>query len=75
MTNLYYVVHKRLQDIDGIEETTGWKDITVYDIDTQSFQLVIICEFEAENTKSSEEEIATWLENNDWEEDYNLIEL
>lgn len=37
MKNLYYVVEKQLQQIDleiGTEETTGWKTITVYDVDT-----------------------------------------
>lgn len=78
MKNLYYVVEKQLQQIDleeGIEETTGLKTITVYDIDTQSMHIVEICQIEAKNETISEEEIYTYLENNDDDEEYNLIQL
>lgn len=32
MKTLYYTVYEELQDIDGIAESTGWKDIAVYRI-------------------------------------------
>ena len=73
--NLYYVVEKELQQDDLFEYTTGDKTITVYDIDTQSMQLVVVCIIESLNYKVTEHEIETWLENNDYEDDYNLIKL
>ena len=73
--NLYYVVEKELQQDDLFEYTTGNKTITVYDIDTQSMQLVVVCIIESLNYKVTEHEIETWLENNDYEDDYNLIKL
>lgn len=73
--NLYYVVDKELQQDDLFEYTTGNKTITVYDIDTQTMQLTIVCEIESLNYKVSEHEIETWLENNDYEDEYNLISL
>ena len=41
MKTLYYTVEKELQDIDGIEETTGYKDIRVYDIVNNKPKLVV----------------------------------
>ena len=78
MQNLYYVVEKQLQQIDleeGTEETTGWKTITVYDIDTQAMNLIEICQIEAKVVNNSEKEIYTYLENNNDETEYNLIQL
>ena len=78
MQNLYYVVEKQLQQIDleeGTEETTGWKTITVYDIDTQAMHIIEVCQIEAKTETNSEEEIYTYLENNNDEEEYNLIQL
>lgn len=78
MQNLYYVVEKQLQQIDleeGTEETTGWKTITVYDIDTQFMNLIEVCQIESKNESNSEEEIYTYLENNNDETEYNLIQL
>ncbi len=75
MQNLYYTVKKQLQQIGDVEETTGWKTIILYDIDTQSMNIIQIGEFIALNEKSSEEEIYVFLENNDNENQYNLIQL
>ena len=69
---------KQLQQIDleeGTEETTGWKTITVYDIDTQAMNLIEICQIEAKVVNNSEKEIYTYLENNNDETEYNLIQL
>jgi hypothetical protein len=73
--NLYYVVDKELQQDDLFEYTTGNKTITVYDVDTQTMQIVVVCIIESLNYKVTEHEIETWLENNDYEDDYNLIRL
>ena len=78
MQNLYYVVEKQLQQIDleeGTEETTGWKTITVYDIDTQAMNIVEVCQIGANNSSEPEGEIYTYLENNNDETEYNLIQL
>jgi len=78
MQNLYYVVEKQLQQIDleeGTEETTGWKTITVYDIDTQAMNIIEICQIEAKSEANSEEEIYVYLENNNDETDYSLVQL
>lgn len=75
MKNLYYVVKKQLEDIDGFEETTGWKTITIYDIDTQCMNIIIVGEIEVPNSLNSENEIQTWLDNNEDDKEYNFIEL
>lgn len=76
MENLYYVVEKELQQDDLFEYTTGNKTITVYNIDTQSMQLVIFCVIESLNFKNTENEIQYWLDNNSYEgEEYNFIQL
>jgi hypothetical protein len=78
MKNLYYVVEKQLQQIDleeGTEETTGWKTITVYDIDTQAMNIIEICQIEAKSEANSEEEIYVYLENNNDETEYSLVQL
>jgi len=73
--NLYYVIEKETSVDDNFEFATGSKSIRVYDIDTQSMQLVIVCEIDSFNFKNTETEIETWLENNDYEDEYNLIQL
>ncbi len=75
MENLYYVVKKQLENIDGFEETTGWKTVTTYEIDTQAMHLVEVCEIEVANSKNSEKEIQTWLDNQEIETEYSFIEL
>jgi len=71
---LYYVVTKQLQDIDGFEETTGWKTITVYDIDTQAMDLVVVTELEIANSINSEEKISQELDLLEYS-DYELVQL
>lgn len=74
--DLYYVIEKQLIEVDmSVEETTGWKTITVYDIDTQLMNLIILCEIEAENINNSEKEIQTWLDNEEDSTEYNFIQL
>lgn len=72
-TILYYTVEKRLIDIDGIEEGDGWKDITVYTIEDNIPK--VMCEFEALNGNSIEEEIQTWLDNEEIEEEFEFVKL
>ena len=78
MQNLYYVVEKQLQKIhleESTEETNGWKTITVYGVKTQPMNIIEICQIEAKSEANSEEEIYIYLENNNEETEYNLIEL
>lgn len=74
---IYFTVKKQLTSIgdnEGIEETNGWKDITVYDI--VDGQPKIFAEIEARNEDSSIEEIQVYLDNNGYEdEDFEIIEL
>lgn len=62
MGKLYYTIEKELQSIDGFEETTGNKTVTVYEIanDTpkEFFTLELV------NEDDSEEEIQDWLDAN-----------
>lgn len=79
MIKLYYVVEKQLDQVtDEIEETTGWKLISVYkpEIEPKNMDMNIYCEFEVLNTKNSEEEILKWIEKNvPEEEQVKLIQL
>lgn len=78
MQNLYYVIEKEVDGNlnEGWESCTGNKQIRVYNINTQSMQLVMFCEIESFNFKNSENEIQAYLDNNDYESDtFNLIEL
>lgn len=75
MKNLYYTVELELAESNDFDYTTGMKDITVYDIDTQSMKLIILSEIRTENYKNSENEIQTWLDNEEDDEEYNFIKL
>jgi hypothetical protein len=73
--NLYYVVEKETSVDDNFEFATGSKLIRLYEVSTSLLELVIVSEIESYNFKNTETEIETWLENNDYEDDYNLIRL
>lgn len=68
MKTLYFIVEKELQDIDGIEETTGYKTITVYDIVENKPKLVV--EIEAVNEYNTVDELEHFAENLLQEEDF-----
>lgn len=71
---LYYVVEKELTDIDGISETTGIKNIIIYDIVNDiPIKLGIV---EADNDYNSETAIADYLSDNGYsDESFELIQL
>lgn len=77
MTRLYYIVQLQLETIDINEElleTTGYKDITVYEIANDIPKIWF--ELEAHKSTSSEAEIQEWLDNNGFSErEYELINL
>jgi hypothetical protein len=68
MKTLYYTVTKQLNDIDGVEETNGFKDIRIYDIIDN--KPLLITEIEAENEYSSLDEINHFVEITMMEEDF-----
>jgi len=75
MSKLYYTVEKQTQNIDTIEECTGWKNIMVYEIANDRPKLW----FELENVSnddSSEKAIENYLEENGFgDRTYDLIVL
>lgn len=68
MKTLYYTVEKELQSGDGYEETTGYKDIRVYDIIDN--KPVLVTEISAENGYSTQEELEFFVEETLQEEDF-----
>lgn len=70
---LYYTVEKQLIDIDGIKETDGWKDITVYTIEDNIPK--IMCKLTVLNENSTEEEIQTWLDNEEIGGEFEFVKL
>jgi len=71
---LYYVVEKQLQELDGVEETTGWKEVTVYDIVDGVPE--VFAKLDLENEESTEECIQDYLDDNGLgDDDFDLIQL
>ena len=70
---LYYTVEKQLIDIDGIEEATGWRDIVVYTIEDNIPKIMF--EFDAPSGNPTEEEIQTWLDNEEIGEEFKFVRL
>ena len=60
MKTLYYTVEKELQSGDGYEETTGHKDIRIYDFVDNKPKLVF--EINVENIQSTLEELEFFVE-------------
>ena len=46
MKKIFYTVEKQLQDVGDVEETTGWKYITVYHIINDDIQEMLTLEVE-----------------------------
>lgn len=69
---LYYVVEKLLIEVGGIEEANGRKSIRVFDIDTQTMQIIELVDFVVHNSVISEDYIKQNLDRYDNEE---LIKL
>lgn len=74
MTNLYYTVEKETQTIDTIEECTGFKNVTVYEIANDKPKKWF--DVDTTNNVSSISEIENWLNDNGFgERKYNFIQL
>ena len=74
MRKLYYTVEKELQQVSDFEETTGFKTVTVYDIEnnipTKFFEL------EISNDENTKEAINEYLSDNGYgDETFELIIL
>lgn len=63
---VYYTVDKELQNIDGIEETTGHKTVTTYTVENGKVKKFF--DLDLLNEDNSEEEIKDWLNDNGYEE-------
>jgi len=68
MKTLYYTVEKELQDIDGIEETTGYKFVRLYDIVNN--KPLLIAEITGDNENSNLDEINLFIEETMMEESF-----
>jgi hypothetical protein len=75
MEKRFYVVEKQLQGIDNFEETTGWKAVTMYDIDAQAMNMVEVCQLEIPNREKSVEVLKEWLIEQEDENEYEFIQL
>lgn len=74
MKKLYYVVEKQLQDVEVVEETTGWKTITVYTIEKEELKKWF--DLEINNEKNNQEAIIGYIYDNDLNiNEIKLIEL
>jgi hypothetical protein len=75
MEKRFYVVEKELQGIGNFEETTGWKTVTMYDIDVQAMNMVEVCQLEILNEDNSVEVLKEWLVEQEDENEYEFIQL
>lgn len=77
MKKLFYVVQKETQSVgdnDGVEETTGYKSVRVYDL--ENGQMTIFCNLNIPNEDDSEEAILEYCDDNGLgDETINLINL
>ena len=70
----YYTVEKEMQSIgDGFEETTGHKNISVYDIIDNVPKKIL--DIDVENSVNSVEEIKDSLDEDEFGSDFNLVLL
>ena len=74
MSTLYYTIDKETQTIDDIEECTGLKTITIYQITLDKPKVWAI--IETSDPADSETTIKEWLEENGYEDrNYKLVIL
>jgi hypothetical protein len=73
---LYYTITKETQMVGDVEECTGWKNITLYEIRDNQPKLLAEISAHGESPFSSEEEIQAWLDENGYgDEDFNFTQL
>ena len=44
MKTIYYLVQKQLEDIDGFEEATGWKSVSIIESKDEKIKVYVILE-------------------------------
>ncbi len=70
----YYTVQKETESIgDGVEETTGYKNISVYDIVDNVPKKIL--DTDVENSVNSIEEIKDSLDEDEFGDDFELVLL
>lgn len=74
MKKFYYIVRPQLEQVGDFKETNGWKDISVYKIDSD--ELVLIVTFTTDLEANSQDEVLDFIDH-DIEEDetIKLLEL
>lgn len=74
MKKFYYIVRPQLEEVGDFKETNGWKDISVYKIDSD--ELVLIVSFTTDLEADSQDEVLDFIDH-DIEEDetIKLLEL
>lgn len=73
MKRFYYVVSKQLDNVDGFEETNGWKDISVYK--AEGDRVSNILSLEIPNSDNSKESIMSSLEEEGIVNENETVEL
>lgn len=68
MKTLYYTVEKELQNVGEVEETTGYKDIRLYDIVDN--KPILITEISAENGYDTIDELNYFVEETMMDEEF-----
>ena len=68
MKTLYYTVKKELQNVGEVEETTGYKDIRLYDIVDN--KPILITEISAENGYDTIDELNYFVEETMMDEEF-----
>jgi len=65
---LYYIVEKQSHDVgDDIQELTGWKTVTVYEIVNNEPKVMF--DIELSNSDNTEEEIQGYLDDNGYDDE------
>ncbi len=74
MKKFYYIVRPQLEDIGDFKESNGWKDISVYKIDSD--ELVLVVSFTTELEADSQKEVLEFIDQDIMaDETIKLLEL
>jgi hypothetical protein len=74
MKKFYYIVRPQLEQVGDFKETNGWKDISVYKIDSD--ELVLIVSFTTNLEADSQDEVLDFIDHDiEADETIKLLEL
>ena len=74
MKKFYYIVRPQLEEVGDFKETNGWKDISVYKIDSD--ELVLIVSFTTDLEADSQKEVLEFINQDIMEDEtIKLLEL